>query len=278
MINKPIEVDYVDAAILVKREVIDKIGKWDERFSPCFFENTDLCVRAKLAGYKVVYCPNSIVYHFHPGPTVRRLGVDKYMQINKQRFFEKWSKIKKVETNKESDRGLKLNLFCGNESLKGYINIDIKPPADMVCDCTKLDKIKDESVDEILCYHGIEHLPLAKVDEAIKEWKRKLKKGGKLVLEVPDLEEICKIFINAKPSERWESYNNGPALINHIYGSQANEYEFHKSGYTKESLITLLNKHGFSKIKFGESHKDYKIPCIHVEAIKNADYFNKSAS
>jgi len=107
MINKPIEVDYVDAAILVKREVIDKIGKWDERFSPCFFENTDLCVRAKLAGYKVVYCPNSIVYHFHPGSTVRRLGVDKYMQINKQRFFEKWSKIKKVETNKEIDKARK---------------------------------------------------------------------------------------------------------------------------------------------------------------------------
>jgi GT2 family glycosyltransferase len=57
-------VDYVTgAAFLIKSEAIWKIGFLDEGFSPLYCEDTDLCVRARLYGYKVAYTPKPILVH-----------------------------------------------------------------------------------------------------------------------------------------------------------------------------------------------------------------------
>jgi hypothetical protein len=51
---------------LVKREVFDKIGLYDEKF---FFtsEEVDFCYRAKEAGYRIVVNPNAKMWHFGGG-------------------------------------------------------------------------------------------------------------------------------------------------------------------------------------------------------------------
>ena len=49
-------------AMLIKQEIIDKIGAYD----PTFFtltDDIDLCWRARLAGYKVVAQPKALLYH-----------------------------------------------------------------------------------------------------------------------------------------------------------------------------------------------------------------------
>lgn len=48
--------------MLVRREVIEKIGLFDEDFY-AYFEETDFCNRVWLAGYKVGYFPKSVVFH-----------------------------------------------------------------------------------------------------------------------------------------------------------------------------------------------------------------------
>jgi len=53
------------AAMLVKRKVLDEIGPFDPKFF-LTLEDIDLCWRARLAGYKVIYVPTSIVYHQCP--------------------------------------------------------------------------------------------------------------------------------------------------------------------------------------------------------------------
>lgn len=61
--NSPREVDWVSgAAMLLRREVIEKVGLLDERF---FFscEDVDLCYRAWQAGWKVMYCPDAVFIH-----------------------------------------------------------------------------------------------------------------------------------------------------------------------------------------------------------------------
>jgi GT2 family glycosyltransferase len=57
--------DYVTgAAFLVRRDVIEGTGGFDERFSPAYFEETDLCVRARRLGYEIVFTPDvEIVHH-----------------------------------------------------------------------------------------------------------------------------------------------------------------------------------------------------------------------
>jgi GT2 family glycosyltransferase len=50
------------AAFVIRREVLDRIGGFDEDFF-LYLEDTDLSFRANLAGYEIRYVPGSIVYH-----------------------------------------------------------------------------------------------------------------------------------------------------------------------------------------------------------------------
>jgi predicted SAM-dependent methyltransferase len=44
----------------------------------------------------------------------------------------------------------------------------------------------------------IEHLPMHRAPEILTKWKDALKPEGKLVIETPDLEAMCKEFIESK--------------------------------------------------------------------------------
>jgi GT2 family glycosyltransferase len=55
--------DYVaGCSMLVKKNVIDKIGLLDSRFF-MYFEDTDWCFRARKAGYRIVCTPQAKVWH-----------------------------------------------------------------------------------------------------------------------------------------------------------------------------------------------------------------------
>lgn len=59
----PEETDFVTgAAVMIKTEVLNKVGLFDERYF-MYFEDADLCLRAKKAGYKVIYYPKAVVLH-----------------------------------------------------------------------------------------------------------------------------------------------------------------------------------------------------------------------
>jgi len=61
--NDPCDVDYVTGcALMVKREVIERIGKLDPSYR-AYFEDTDFCMRAKKAGYRSRYAPDGKVWH-----------------------------------------------------------------------------------------------------------------------------------------------------------------------------------------------------------------------
>jgi GT2 family glycosyltransferase len=58
------EVDYVcGAALAIRREVIERVGFLSPAYHPAYYEETELCVRAKKAGFKVVYAPDAVVEH-----------------------------------------------------------------------------------------------------------------------------------------------------------------------------------------------------------------------
>lgn len=57
------ETDYITGCcLLTKREVLDKIGLLDSNYF-AYLEDVDFCLRAKLAGYSIVYQPKAVIYH-----------------------------------------------------------------------------------------------------------------------------------------------------------------------------------------------------------------------
>lgn len=61
--DRPDEVFYVNGAVLIfKKSVWKDVGPFDSRYF-MYAEEVDWCWRARLKGYKVIYVPNSIVFH-----------------------------------------------------------------------------------------------------------------------------------------------------------------------------------------------------------------------
>lgn len=60
------EVDYVSGCcLLVRKELIQKVGLFDESYF-CYWDETDYCARVREAGYKIVYIPESKIWHKAP--------------------------------------------------------------------------------------------------------------------------------------------------------------------------------------------------------------------
>jgi len=52
------------AAVLYRKSILDKIGLLDENFF-MYYEDTEISERARLAGYKNIFCPKALVWHHH---------------------------------------------------------------------------------------------------------------------------------------------------------------------------------------------------------------------
>jgi GT2 family glycosyltransferase len=62
--QKPAQVDFVTAAAMAfPRPLLDKIGFFDERFWPGYYEDADFCFRAREVGYSIRYLPDAILIH-----------------------------------------------------------------------------------------------------------------------------------------------------------------------------------------------------------------------
>lgn len=59
------------ACMLLRKSVIDKVGLFDTDYF-AYFEETDLCMRIWISGSKIVYLPQSTIYH-KGGETFKRL-------------------------------------------------------------------------------------------------------------------------------------------------------------------------------------------------------------
>lgn len=61
--DRPIEVDWVPGTFTVlRRQLLEDIGFFDERFY-LYYEETDLCLRAKRMGHRVFFIPDAAVNH-----------------------------------------------------------------------------------------------------------------------------------------------------------------------------------------------------------------------
>jgi len=94
-------------AVIIKREVIEKIGLLDEQFFPGSYEDDDYCVRILQAGYQISIARDCFLHHFGSG-SFSKLNMEERKNIgniNRERFEKKWNK-------KWQDRTWKLLESC----------------------------------------------------------------------------------------------------------------------------------------------------------------------
>lgn len=87
------EVDYISgASIMLSKKLWDKIGGFDERYVPAYFEDSDLAFEVRKHGYNVMFQPKSVVVHFEgiSHGTDTGTGIKAYQVKNREKFIEKW--------------------------------------------------------------------------------------------------------------------------------------------------------------------------------------------
>jgi histidinol-phosphate phosphatase family protein len=87
------DVDYCSgASLLVRRDVFERLGRFDERFAPAYFEDSDLCFAIRHHGMRVVYQPKSVVVHLEgvSSGTSTAAGVKRHQVLNAPKFIGKW--------------------------------------------------------------------------------------------------------------------------------------------------------------------------------------------
>jgi GT2 family glycosyltransferase len=72
-------------AFLVRREVFQRVGLFDEAFNPYGWEDVDFSLRAAKAGFRILYAPKAIVYH--AGGRAGRGAVSIYERHKARNFF-----------------------------------------------------------------------------------------------------------------------------------------------------------------------------------------------
>ena len=118
----------------------------------------------------------------------------------------------------KSCSGVELRKACVQYIKKSYKSIDIKD------NLTKFDK----NFDVITLFHVLEHIP--KQVETLKEIRKKIKKNGKIIIEVPSALDYL-IFIDL------------PAFKKFTFWSE------HLILHTEKSLKKVLKASGFKKIR-----------------------------
>jgi GT2 family glycosyltransferase len=49
--------------IAIRRELFEQLGLYDDRYFPTYYEEVEFAVRARRAGYRIVYAPRALLYH-----------------------------------------------------------------------------------------------------------------------------------------------------------------------------------------------------------------------
>jgi predicted SAM-dependent methyltransferase len=127
---------------------------------------------------------------------------------------------------------LLLNVGCHDIHLAGFVNIDLDPGVkpDLVWDATRLREMyQDETVDFIYSGHFLEHLPIAKSGEVVKDFFKLLRPYGIAIIVVPDYTKVGGMTV---PDAESVILDDGQ----------------HKSIFNRQRLIQLVRDSGFISV------------------------------
>jgi GT2 family glycosyltransferase len=77
--------------LMARRSLLNDLGGFDEAFVPAYYEDADLCLRIRQAGYRVVYDPAVVVHHLEYGSAISSRASEAEIGRARKIFAEKHS-------------------------------------------------------------------------------------------------------------------------------------------------------------------------------------------
>jgi predicted SAM-dependent methyltransferase len=142
--------------------------------------------------------------------------------------------------------GIKLHIG-GREKRDGWAILDALPgPAvDYVGNCTDLSFLSDASCAEVYASHVLEHLGYdIELPKTLAGIYRVLKPGGRLRVSVPDLEMLCRMFLESSLDGEGRFH-----VMRMMFGGRIDAYDVHHVGLNFEFLNAFLHETGFRDIR-----------------------------
>ena len=157
---------------------------------------------------------------------------------------------------------IKLNLGSGDTKIEGFINVDHRNTrnVDRVDDVFVLKIVEDNSVDEIVASHVLEHACYDRTRIILRRWRQVLKPKGILWIALPNFEMVLNEHLTnyKKGKINWEYFNSrifgnatiarrmyGRKSLENIKGILRYEIAFHREVFTRDMITDLLKKEGF---------------------------------
>jgi predicted SAM-dependent methyltransferase len=129
---------------------------------------------------------------------------------------------------------------------EGWKTFDIEPgpEIDFTGDCKDLSQFADGSIEIIYASHVLEHVPYNfAMLKTLKEWFRVLKPGGTVMISVPDLETLCRLFLHPQMNTEHRFH-----IMRMMFGGQIDTHDFHNVGLDWNFLASYLQEAGFTEV------------------------------
>ncbi len=257
------KVKLIGFALLIKRNVLNKIGCFDEIFGIGNFEDDDISVRIIYEGYKLLLCHNSFIYHFGSQSFSQiNLDYDVLLTKNRRLFKIKWgfdilyytyarNEILQLIEDYPADKELNvLEIGCGAGATLNRIKY-LWPNAktygvEIVENVAKLANIYSPVIagdiencklpydegffDIIICGDVLEHL--RDPDAALIKFNKLLKSDGVLLASIPNVMHSSVIFPLLEG--RWDYQDAGILDSTHL------------KFFTRKSILEMFNRTNYS--------------------------------
>ena len=164
--------------------------------------------------------------------------------------------------------GIKLNLGCGHDLRKGWINIDVKSwvGADVVSDIRDLDYDKFSDMDMVFANQVFQYLSYRDVARVLDSICKNAHEGTVIWISVPDFKQRVDRYSNRRRSLEQINYD--------IFGGQQKEdrpeYLVNRSVWDMELLERTLRNAGFQTVEQIQTDEMYHEWGIEIAAVKGA--------